>query len=261
MECSLIVSTYNWPEALELVLKSILNQTIMPSEVIITDDGSKDETRLLIEKYKKIFSIPLIHIWQEDNGFRKSEILNKAILQSTNDYIIQIDGDVILNKNFITDHLKFSKPNQYLYGSRVNIKEKKIPELFKNKNINLNFFTSNIGKRFRSIRIPVLNYFIKQNHEVSKKLRGCNMSYWRSDVMKINGYNEDFVGWGGEDYEFIHRLHLSGVKGRRIKHAAIVYHIYHKEASKENCYKNAEVQQKSFESGSFIVKNGINKIS
>lgn len=261
MKCSLIISTYNWPEALDLVLKSVLRQTTMPSEVIIADDGSKAETRLLIEEYKKEISVPLIHVWQEDNGFRKSEILNKAILTTNSDYIVQVDGDVILNKNFIKDHLKFAKPNQYLFGSRVNIKEKKLSELFEDKNVNLNFFTSKIGKRFRALRLPIFNLFISKKHEVSKKLRGCNISYWKSDVLKINGYNEDFIGWGGEDYEFAHRLHLSGVAGKRIKHAAIVYHIYHKESSKENCYKNAEVQQKSFESGNFVVPNGIQKFT
>jgi len=261
MKCSLIISTYNWPEALDLVLKSVLRQTTMPSEVIIADDGSKAETRLLVEDYKKIFSVPLIHVWQEDIGFRLATIRNKAISNSNFPYIIQIDGDVILNKNFIKDHLIFAKPNQYLFGSRVNIKEKKLPELFEDKNVNLNFFTSKIGKRFRALRLPIFNLFISKNHEVSKKLRGCNISYWKSDVLKINGYNEDFIGWGGEDYEFIHRLHLSGVVGKRIKHAAIVYHIYHKESSKENCYKNAEVQQKSFESGNFVVPNGIQKFT
>lgn len=260
MECSLIISTYNWPEALDLVLKSVIRQTIMPSEVIIADDGSKVETSLLIEEYKKIFPVPLIHVWQEDNGFRLATIRNKSILISNFPYIIQIDGDVILNKNFIKDHLKFAKPNQYLFGNRINIKEKKLLKLFRDKNINLNFFSSKIGKRFRAIRLPLFNLLTSKNHFVSKKLRGCNMSYWKKDVIKINGYNEDFVGWGGEDYEFAHRLHLSGIVGKRIKHAAILYHIYHKEASKENCFKNAEVQQKSFESGSFVIKNGINKI-
>jgi len=125
MKCSLIISTYNWPEALDLVLKSVLRQTTMPSEVIIADDGSKAETRLLVEDYKKIFSVPLIHVWQEDIGFRLATIRNKAISNSNFPYIIQIDGDVILNKNFIKDHLIFAKPNQYLFGSRVNIKEKK----------------------------------------------------------------------------------------------------------------------------------------
>ena len=103
MKCSLIISTYNWPEALDLVLKSVLRQTTMPSKVIIADDGSKAETRLLVEEYKKIFSVPLIHVWQEDNGFRLATIRNKAISNSNFTYIIQIDGDVILNKNFIKD--------------------------------------------------------------------------------------------------------------------------------------------------------------
>lgn len=261
MKCSLIISTYNWPEALDLVLKSVLRQTTMPSEVIIADDGSKAETRLLIEKYKENFPVPLIHVWQEDEGFRLAAIRNKAILKTNSDYIIQIDGDVILDKNFIKDHLKFAKPIQYLFGGRVNIKEKKLSELFENKNVNLNFFTSKIGKRFRALRLPIFNLFISKNYKVSKKLRGCNISYWKENILKVNGYNEDFVGWGGEDFEFAHRLHLSGVCGKRIKHSAILYHIYHKESSKENCYKNAEVQQKSFESGNFVVSNGIQKIT
>ena len=157
MKCNLIISTYNWPEALDLVLKSVLRQTTMPTEGIIADDGSKAETRLLVEEYKKIFSVPLIHVWQEDNGFRLATIRNKAISNSNFTYIIQIDGDVILNKNFIKYHLKFAKPNQYLFGSRISIQEKKLSELFKNKNINLNFFTSKIGNRFRAVRLPLFN--------------------------------------------------------------------------------------------------------
>lgn len=259
MKCSLIITTYNWPEALDLVLKSVLNQNDMPSEIIIADDGSKELTKLMIEEYKAKFTIPLVHVWQEDNGFQRSKILNKAILKANFDYIIQVDGDVILNKNFIKDHLKFAKSNQYIFGNRVNIKEKKLKELFEYKNIKINFLSTNISKRIRAIRVPFFNYFISQNSIVSKKIRGCNMSYWKNDVLKINGYNEDFIGWGGEDYEFSNRLHKSGVLGKRIKHAAIIYHIYHKEASKENCLNNARAQQKSFENESYVVANGIKK--
>lgn len=259
--CSLIVSTYNWPEALELVLLSIINQTILPNEVIIADDGSTDKTKQLIENFQNKLAIPLLHVWQEDNGFRLAAIRNKAIATAKYDYIIQIDGDVILNKNFIKDHLKFANKDHYLFGNRVNIKQKKLEKLYKSKNTNLNLFSSNIGKRLRSIRIPFYNFFTSKNYKVSKKLRGCNISFWKENILKINGYNEDFVGWGGEDYEFIHRLHKSGIHGKRIKHAAIMYHIYHKEASKANCYKNAEVQQKSFENHSFVAINGIKKIT
>lgn len=103
---SLIVSTYNWPEALDLVLLSILNQTVFPIEVIIADDGSTNKTKELIEKYQKIFPVKLMHVWHEDDGFRKTIILNEAYRIAQGDYIIQIDGDIILNKYFIEDHLK-----------------------------------------------------------------------------------------------------------------------------------------------------------
>lgn len=256
---SLIASTYNWPEALELLLLSVLNQTVFPNEVIIADDGSREDTKKLIEEFQQKFPIPLVHIWHEDNGFLKSKILNKAILACNYDYIIQIDGDIIMNKNFIKDHLSFAKTNQYSFGSRVSIKEQKLAELFKSKNINFNFFSTKIGKRFRAIRFPYFNLLISQNKEISSKLRGCNIAYWKNDALRINGYNEDFVGWGGEDYEFALRLHQSGVCGKRIKHAAIAYHIYHKINSKENCHNNVEVQRKSLESGNFFVANGIKK--
>src|ERR1700712_962551 len=105
IKCSLVISTYNWPQALELCLKSVATQKHLPDEVIIADDGSGEETRLLIDKYKKDFPVPLLHLWHEDKGFRKTIILNKAINQSSFEYIIQVDGDVILEKHFISDHL------------------------------------------------------------------------------------------------------------------------------------------------------------
>ena len=101
---SLIVATYNWPEALNLCLLSIKNQKVLPAEVIIADDGSGQQTRLLIEKFQSDFPVPLIHVWHEDLGFRKSIVLNMAIKKASGEYIVQVDGDVILDQNFINDH-------------------------------------------------------------------------------------------------------------------------------------------------------------
>lgn len=101
--CTLVTPTYNWPEALELLLLSILNQTVLPNEVIIADDGSKDDTKKLIEDFQKIFPIPLIHVWHEDLKNRKPKIMNTAIAAAKYEYIIEIDGDIIMNKYFIED--------------------------------------------------------------------------------------------------------------------------------------------------------------
>jgi glycosyltransferase involved in cell wall biosynthesis len=133
MKTSLLISTYNWPRALELVLLSAANQKVMPDEILIADDGSTEETKDLIESFKKKLLIPIYHFWHEDKGFRKSIILNKAIASAKGDYIIQVDGDCIMHKNFVGDHKAMAKQNTYLYGSRVNIQESFLPELFQKK--------------------------------------------------------------------------------------------------------------------------------
>src|SRR6478609_6191635 len=119
MKVSLLIATYNWPEALNLVLKSVLRQSILPNEIIIADDGSSKETETLIESFKTRTDIPILHIWHEDKGFRLAEIRNKAIMASQFEYIIQIDGDIILHSNYIENHIRFAKKNCFMTGPRV----------------------------------------------------------------------------------------------------------------------------------------------
>ncbi|MFM9826982.1 glycosyltransferase family 2 protein [Flavobacterium sp.] len=257
--CSLITPTYNWPEALELILLSTINQTVLPNEVIIADDGSREDTKQLIEAFQKKIPIPLIHIWHEDLKNRKPKIMNKAIAASKYDYIIEIDGDIIMNKNFIEDHLNFAKKGQYLFGSRVNIQKKLLTKLFSEKIISFNLFSKGIKKRGRTIRITFLMNFAKSVEKRSRKLRGCNMSFWKEDFIKINGFNEDLVGWGIDDSEMIQRLHNIGVKGKRLKFAGIAYHIYHKEQSKIHIEINNEIEKQTTEKKLTFIENGINQ--
>ena len=257
--CSLVTPTYNWPEALELLLLSILNQTILPNEVIIADDGSQENTKDLIEDFQTKFPIPLIHIWHEDLQNRKPRIMNKAIAASKYDYIIEIDGDIIMNKHFIQDHLTFAKKNQYLFGSRVNIQERLLAKLFSKKIINFTVFSEGIKKRGRTIRIPFLMRFAKSVDKRSRKLRGCNMSFWKEDFIKINGFNEDLVGWGIDDSEMIQRIHNIGIKGKRLKFSGIAYHIYHKEQSKNHLEINNEIERQTTEKKLIFIEKGINQ--
>ena len=257
--CSLITPTYNWPEALQLLLLSVLKQTILPNEVIIADDGSTEKTKQLIADFQKIFPVPLIHIWQEDIKNRKPRIMNQAIAAAKYEYIVEIDGDIIINKYFIEDHLTFAKKEQYLFGSRVNIQEKLLTDLFSKKIIHFNFFSRGIKKRGRTIRIPFFMQFRKSLNQRSQKLRGCNMSFWKEDFIKINGFNESLVGWGIDDSEMIQRLHNIGINGKRLKFAGIAYHIYHKEQTKSHFEINNEIEKQTTEKKLTFIEKGINQ--
>lgn len=257
--CSLVTPTYNWPEALELLLLSIKRQSVLPNEVIIADDGSTVATKKLVEQIQTDFPVPLVHIWHEDNGNQKPAIMNKAIAAAQYDYILEIDGDIILHKDFVKDHLSMAAPSTYLYGSRVNIQESHLEKLFKNKQIDFHYFSKGIKKRNRTLRIPFLADKAKIESTRSSKLRGCNMSFWREDFIAVNGFNEELVGWGIDDSELIQRMINNGVAGKRIKHKGIVYHIYHKEQDKSQVHLNKEIEKQMETSGATYALKGVDQ--
>lgn len=259
MKVTLIITTYNWPEALELVLESVLKQEVLPTEVIVADDGSTSSTLDIINSFKLRFPIPFKHVWHEDNGFNKSMILNKAIVKSKGDYIIQSDGDCILHPYFVKDHLRFVKKNQYLFGSRVNIQAFYLKNLFSKKQITFNLFSKGIKKRTRALHFPFLSHFYKIKNKFSENFRGCNTSFFKSDFIDVNGYNEDITGWGREDSELMLRLHNKGVKARRLRYRGIVFHIWHKEKAKDRVEFNNQIEQMVINKSLSWCENGINK--
>jgi glycosyltransferase involved in cell wall biosynthesis len=259
MKTALLISTYNWPEALDLILKSVLKQSQFPDEILIADDGSKEDTRSLIESYQERNAIPIKHIWHKDQGFRKSLILNKTIANCSADYIIQIDGDCIIHKDFVKDHISRAEEGVFLYGSRVNIKKEALSTIFENRIYHFSFLSGHIGKRTRNLRIPLLRDRYKPSPLFSSKVRGCNISYWKKDFLEVNGYNEDMEGWGREDSEFILRTLNNGVQGKRLRYGGIVYHLYHPESSKSNLEDNDMIQQKTIQEKLVWCENGLEK--
>lgn len=255
MKISLIITTYNWHEALELVLLTAEKQSLMPYEIIIADDGSGKETEAVVNKFKD--QLPLKHLWHEDKGFRRTVILNKAIAQAQGEYIIQLDGDCLMHPDFVKDHAWMAAKNQYLYGSRVNIKEEFLSELFQNKITKIGFLNKGIKNKTRNLHLPFLMKSYQAENKLSSKLRGCNLSYWKTDILKINGYNEAMTGWGKEDSEMAIRLLNSGVKGRRIRYGGIIYHIFHTVKSKDRVNINESIQQKAIDENLTYCEKGI----
>lgn len=259
MKTALLISTYNWVEALDLIFESVLHQSQLPDEILIADDGSKVETKNLITTFSKKIKIPVIHSWQEDAGFRKSKILNKSIANSNADYIIQVDGDCILHRHFVKDHIAHAQSNTYLYGSRVNIKEEFVTEVLTQKITNFNYFSKQIKNKTRTLHIPFLSNLYKSHLGISKKFRGCNVSYWRKDFIAINGYNEDFEGWGKEDSDLAIRLGNLGVMAKRLRYAGIVFHIWHRIKSKENVDKNSAIEEEAAIQKMVKCKHGVSQ--
>lgn len=251
--CSLIITTYNWPEALELVLKSVIDQTLLPDEVIIADDGSGDETRQLIEFYKNKVSFKLIHAWQKDDGYRINAVRNLAIKHATNPYIIQIDGDVILDKNFVADHLRFAHKKRLVVGRRVGIsKENTLKFCEENEYTNLN--------AFRSLVICWLHNLLLYSNKSVRGLCGCNVGFWKEDAFAVNGYDEDMTSKGPNDKEFGMRLLNSGVSTFNMKFYGIQYHLYHSEGKLRSNYKHVKnLYIQTIENRKIMCNNGIKR--
>lgn len=259
MTTALLISTYNWPQALELIFKSIFEQTEMPDEVLIADDGSTEETKKLIDDFIRKSTFKVIHVWQEDKGFRKAIILNKAVAQSSCDYIIQIDGDCIMHPKFIADHKENAMKGTYLYGTRATITKDALPRIFEEKQTKFNFFSKNLKKKSRTIHSSLLSKMYQQHKEFSSNFRGCNVSFWREDFIAINGYNETFEGWGREDSDLVIRLGNKGVLAKRLRYVGIVYHIYHKENPRDQLKENDLIQHKSIQEKIILIEKGISQ--
>jgi glycosyltransferase involved in cell wall biosynthesis len=233
--CSLVVSTYNRPDALQLCLESVFRQTILPHEIVVADDGSGATTRQLVQSMKARSSVPIAHIWQPDNGYQLARIRNRAFAAAKGEYIIQVDGDLILEKHFVQDHLCMSRPGAFVSGSRTMMNAELTGKLL-NKEISMNSIPAHrthLEKRHNAVRSGLLrnlSWLFQRSSRNYKYVLGCNMAFWKKDLLTVNGYNESFKGWGKEDNELAVRLLNAGLQLRFIKFGAVVYHLYHKVA-------------------------------
>lgn len=258
MKISLIITTYNWKSALAVVLDSVKNQTVLPIEVIIADDGSSDDTKELIDSYRNDFPVPLIHSWQEDMGFRAASSRNKALAKSSGDYIVFIDGDIYLPKSFIESHLKSAKKGFFIQGGRVLLGQNASEQLIGRGRVP-NIFSKDIRNRNNMIESDFLSKVFSKVWNTDTSTRSCNFSLWREDAISVNGFNEDFIGWGREDSEMVIRLLNSGLDRIYLKFKAVGYHIYHKENSRGMLEKNDLIYKDAIEKRSQRCVNGLDK--
>lgn len=239
---SVIISTYNAVEWLRKTLWSYANQTVLDFEIIIADDGSGPETLACVEAFRKDFPVAIHHVWQEDDGFQKSKILNKAIVACNADYIMVSDGDCMAKNDFVEQHLRYREPGYFLSGGYFKLpldistqitqedigtqrcfdikwlKERGLKSSFKNNKLTA-----------QGVKSSILNYITPTN----ASWNGHNASGWKDDILAVNGFDER-MQYGGQDRELGERLINKGLKSKQIRYSALCLHLDHPRDYKTN---------------------------
>lgn len=259
MKLSLIILTYNRPDALALILKSAEQQTVLPDEIIIADDGSTAETQILIRSFQKKYSVPLLHVWHEDTGYRISAIRNQAVKKSTGDFLIFSDGDLFFHPRFIEDFKRNALDGFALIGSRVFLTRSATRERLQKKwdHPVSPLFSRQIEKnRINAFRVPCLIRFQKPL-KPGKNIRGGLLGVWKKDLAAVNGWNEEFTGWGLEDTELVMRLSNYGIRFKKIKFQAITYHLWHEMQTRDLLSRNQKFLMDTLEKKSVKCRKGL----
>ena len=245
---SVLLATYNWPQALKLCLESLSTQTDLDFEIIIADDGSTTTTKDLIEAIQKNFPVKITHLWQEDQGFRKTRILNQAIQAAHGEYLVFLDGDCIVQPDFISQHRALSQANHLVTGSRVLLNDELSKQLLLWANWDFKKFTDNLLSsrlsgginKYWPLKIK-LGDGAWRNYKkfVWRRIKGCNMACWKTDALAIGGFDETMTGWGHEDADFVFRLQSKGLIRKSGSWATEVLHLYHRINDQSNAAENA----------------------
>jgi glycosyltransferase involved in cell wall biosynthesis len=259
MKCSLIITTYNWPEALELTLRSALAQSEPPDEVIVADDGSGPQTAAVVARHAAASSVPVVHSRQEDDGYRLSASRNRAVAVARGEYVVIVDGDMVLHPEFIRDHRRLARKGTFIQGSRVLLFEGNTRRRMQSGELGISPFEAGIGNRKNAVRVPAIAGRLARPTDSLRGIRGCNISFFRDECIAVNGFNEAFRGWGREDSEFAVRMFNSGVLRRNVRFSAIAAHLWHPENTRGSLPENDRLLEEAIARKSRWCDNGIDK--
>ena len=270
MKASVIISTYNAEAWLEKVLWGYSCQAEKDFELIIADDGSSPATASLIKKMEPLMGIPVMHVWHEDHGFRKTEILNKAILASRSDYLIFSDGDCIPRNDFVQQHIKHRQRGRFLSGGYFKLPMDVSNAVGKAEILSQECFligwlrSAGIPSSFRNSKITSRGFKAKLLNFITTtkpSWNGHNASGWKRDIMAVNGFNMD-MGYGGEDREFGERLTNYGVLGKQIRYSAICLHLEHERsyATAAGHKHNQIIRKENRRNRVTAIRNGISSV-
>ena len=235
MKTAIIVTTYNRPDALDRVLSSLAGMTDQAAEIVVADDGSGEATTRVIEHWKKV--LPLKYVWQPDEGFRAAEARNKAVLASSAEYIIFLDGDCMVPSDFVAQHQRFAETGYMVVGNRILLLEALTREII-DGGLNPDAWgprrwlwqrwQGRVNRLLPLLRLPD-GAWRKKRPKRWQGIHTCNLGLWRQDFEAVNGFDQGFQGWGHEDADLAIRLMRYGIHRKEGVCAVPVYHLWHRE--------------------------------
>ena len=245
LRLSLIINTHNQPDYLVRVLRSVARQSSPPDEVLLADDGSGKETKQLFADWAAAQRFRSEHTWQPHEGFRRARILNEAIARARGEYLVFLDGDTLPHPEFVADHRRLAREAAFIQGHRALLKP------WASGWFGLGDFKQERRRALLSGQLEGLRHAFRWPRPWLRPrldlrgIRGCNLGIWRQDLMKVNGYDEAFIGWGREDSELALRLMNAGVRRLDARGWALCYHLWHPPASRANLSANDELLAKA----------------
>jgi len=235
---SVIVATYNNPRSLEFIFCALAQQTLMPDEIIVADDGSCPATAEVIDAWRPRLDARVEHVWHVDRGFRKSRICNEAVRRSTGDHLVFLDGDTVPHHRFVEDHVVAARPNRISCGRRVKLSEALSAEVELDwvetrrlESLVGPILWSSIAQKttryFLAIRLPALAARIVRPR--ARRLMGVNFSLAREAFERVNGYDQEPGVHARIDRDLELRLRACGFQFYPLLQRAIAFHLYHPE--------------------------------
>jgi glycosyltransferase involved in cell wall biosynthesis len=243
MRIALVITTYERPDALAAVLASAARQTLAPSEIVIADDGSGESTRTLVAGFAARAPVPVRFVSQPHAGFRLTRLRNLAIAATTAEYLVFVDGDMMLDPRFIADHARLARTGWFTQGVRVRADAELTRMLIADPATPVTFSGKGLGglRRLYLLHYPALTALVRGVANTFIAIKGCNQAYWREDLVRVNGFNEAIQGWGPEDKELCARLLYAGVRRQTLLFGGIAVHLEHPPAARERLAANRAV--------------------
>ncbi|MCM2340602.1 glycosyltransferase family 2 protein [Rhodoferax sp.] len=254
---SVVITTYNRSDALLAVLNGLLRQSDQHFEVIVADDGSREEHLLPIFESADAKALKLVHVWHPDVGFTAACIRNRGVALTSSPYVLFLDGDCVPEIDFIAQHKALAQAGFFVNGSRVLLS----PELTQHVLAGIEqvdgrswFFWfrqrmfGHASKLTHLLRLPDGQRRVAREFSW-KGIRSCNMGVWKADFERVDGFDESFIGWGHEDADFVLRLHHSGVMRKNGYCATEVFHLWHRDASRNKASQNAQLVEERVKNG------------